>query len=384
MKKILVALFFALTLIACDTGTNTPSNVVSNQKYISGKVLERSTTGSVVGGGKVVACLESSRKCVRTNSKGEYLISDNNILARSYGNDTGTTPENLPASDNVSGNVVQDTVKISTNGSVLYEVPITSWKSVLPDLYIVQRNISGNILKNVNYTDLKNVEAIFWNNDSIAMVIPLEISTNGITYSGFVYQPYDDSSFQKSLRRNNIFARLIDKNDSVFAVTSVQTYSERAGDIQISDTLIPGYIQRYPKPNTFIALKQGESVKVLPIVTSDLVSMDSAYGDLIGRYLDSSGTVFFIEDSIPTFLRGTFKNVDSVIYVFNSSVDLDSCEVPDRYFHITKGINRIGVKFSVGNNYIFDFSVSHYKPMQNGSFDPKAISNLKTYLKFKK
>jgi hypothetical protein len=260
MKKILVALFFALTLIACDTGTNTPSNVVSTQKYISGKVLERSTTGSVVGGGKVVACLESARKCVRTNSKGEYLISDNNILARSYGNDTGITPETLPASDNISGNVVQDTVKISTNGSVLYEVPITSWKSVLPDLYIVQRNISGSILKNVNYTDLKNVEAVFWNNDSIAMVIPLEISTNGVNYSGFVYQPYDDSSFQKSIRRNNIFARLIDKNDSVFAVTSVQTYSERAGDIQINDTLIPGYIQRYPKPNTFIALKQGESV----------------------------------------------------------------------------------------------------------------------------
>lgn len=376
MKKILVALFFALTLIACDTGTNTPSNVVSNQKYISGKVLERSTTGSVVGGGKVVACLESSRTCVRTNSKGEYLISDNNILARSHGNDTGTTPEILPASDNVFGNVVRDTVKISTNGSVLYEVPITSWKSVLPDLYIVQRNISGNILKNVNYTDLKNVEAIFWNNDSIAMVIPLEISTNGITYSGFVYQPYDDSSFQKSLRRNNIFARLIDKNDSVFAVTSIQTYSERAGDIQISDTLIPGYIQRYPKPNTFIALKQGESVKVLPIVTSDLVSMDSAYGNLIGRLVHADTTRYHIEDTIPTFLRETFKGVDSMVYVFTSTIEKDTVRFPVDLGSVKIGENRKAIKYQVGTYYVIRFGMQF--------IDGTKISNLKTYLKFKK
>jgi hypothetical protein len=91
-----------------------------------------------------------------------------------------------------------------------------------------------------------------------------------------------------------------------------------------------------------------------------------------------------ILDTIPVFLRETFKNVDSVIYVFNSSVDLDSCEVPDRYFHITEGTNRVGVKFVVGNDYVFYFGLSHSLQMLNGSFDPKWISNIKTYLKFKK
>lgn len=277
---------------------------------------------------------------------------------------------------------MNDTVKVYSSGAILYEVPITSWRSVLPDLYIVQRNISGNILKNVNYGQLKEVEAVFWNNDSIAMVIPLEIATNGISYSGFVYQPYDDSSFQKSIRRNNIFTRLIDTTDSVFAVTSVQTYSERSGDIQISDTLIPGYIQKYPKPNSFVALKNGESVKVLPFVTSDLVSMDSAYGNLIGKHYANFSDEILIEDTIPTFLRESFKNVDSVIYVFNSSVDLDSCEVPDRYYHIVEGTNRIGVKLVYGNDYTFMFKISHYLP--SGKFDPSTITNLRTYLKFKK
>ena len=152
--------------------------------------------------------------------------------------------------------------------------------NILPDNYIVQRNISGKIIQNSYVNELKNVEAVFWSLDSIAMVIPLEL--NGENYSGFIYQHYNDSSFRKAIRMFNMFVRILDTADSVYGLTPVVNYSERSGDLVFSD-LIPGSIARYPRPNYFRVIKEGSDVSILIDSVQNIMtnkkwySMDSLY-----------------------------------------------------------------------------------------------------------
>lgn len=266
--------------------------ILIQKKIISGKIVEKNSSGKDIGGLSAIVCSDFKKTCVETNDAGEYYMSFESpiqkVSARFLVNedslyDTVETPKKI---DTVKVDTVakidkidstkKDTIKISYRKFVpesapdtvivfkdskkIYETPITSWLSILPDNYVVQRNISGKIVQNDYFNELKDIEAVFWSLDSTAMVIPLEV--NGGNYSGFIYQHYNDSSFKKSIRMFNLFVRILDKSDSVYGLTNVVNYSERAGDLVFAD-LIPGNIARYPRPNYFRVIKEGSNVSIV-------------------------------------------------------------------------------------------------------------------------
>ena len=348
------------SVVISDTNIST-----THTMNISGKVSEKNSSGKDLGGFPTVVCLESSNKCVKTNSKGQYSFTSPRIkfAGRSLNTDTTLTPENIlpdttsDTATQIDSVVVRDT--ITTNDSViiidttnilhnvyvdndtsyidsvivysdsrvLYEIPVTSWKSILPDKYVVQRDISGHILKNSYSNETKNVEAIYWSEDSIALRIPLELSNDKLAYSGFVYQPYDDSSFITGNKNKNLFVRILDANDSVFGISNVVNFSERSGDLSVFlNQIIPGNIQRYPKPNMFRVIKDGDSVS--QIITSEKIPV-VRFVDLDSLFLRPMFIKTSVEDSVSIDIRYSFdasvvdmfdtSNVDSIGVAFNSS-----------------------------------------------------------------
>lgn len=360
------------TIVQKDTNIN-----VSYSMNISGKVSEKNSSGNTIGGFSAIVCLENSGKCVKTNSKGQYSFNTpktSMIAGRMFaGSDTTQTPENIQIPNDVPDTVIQidttivqdtiiqndsiiivdsldivetisidgdttntDTVNVYKNSRVLYEIPVTSWKEILPEKYIVQRNISGKIVYNGYNNELKVIEAVYWNTDSIALVIPLEISNNKLSYSGFVYQAYNDSSFQFAMKVNNMFIRAIDTSDSVFAISNVENYSERTGDLNnVFQDLILGSLRKYPKPNVFATFKDGDSISqiitdtisrndwILPVNFEDIFARNLWKTESkIDTFPTWHETKYILSDFDTTVLKNLDnKNIDSVYITFNSNKD---------------------------------------------------------------
>ena len=316
--------------------------VLIKKKIISGKIIEKNTSGKNLGGFSAIVCSDTKKTCVETNGSGEYFMSFESpiqkISARMLKKEDSTF-DTIPNSkiDSIVDTVAKvdkidstkkDTVKITYRKYVpqsepdtvivfkdskkIYETPITSWLNILPDNYIVQRNISGKIVQNSYTNELKNVEAVFWSLDSIAMVIPLEI--NGENYSGFIYQHYNDSSFRKSIRMFNMFVRIFDKSDSVYGLTPVVNYSERSGDLVFSD-LIPGSIARYPRPNYFRVIKEGTDVSIL-IDSVQKISTNKkwyAMDSLFVRPMYNDTTLYFNDSTEMGYRYYLTKNCKNVV-----------------------------------------------------------------------
>lgn len=349
MKKFL-GIALALMMFGCDFGTESKKEVPipipkDNSVKIYGKIGTKNSDGKNVSS---VVCLENSGKCVQTNSNGEYYFNfKNNIAARKFGDDTTQTPEIVVIDTNEldgSDTTFSDTVVVYKNSRILYEIPVTSWKEILPEKYIVQRNISGKIVYNGYNNELKVIEAVYWNTDSIALVIPLEISNNKLSYSGFVYQAYNDSSFQFALKVNSMFIRAIDTADSVFAISNVENYSERTGDLNnVFDDLILGSLRKYPKSNMFVTFKDGDSIPqiIADTIKQNIWILPVDFEDIFARNLwkteSKIDTVTFKDgDSIITRYESKYvlsefdsmvlqnldnKNIDSVYITFNSDQD---------------------------------------------------------------
>lgn len=345
------------SVVISDTNISTTHTL-----NISGKISEKNSSGKDVGGFPTVVCLESLNKCTKTNSKGQYSFTSPRIkfAGRSLNTDTTLTPENIlpdttsDTTTQIDSVVIRDTITTSdsviiidttnilhnvyvdndtshidsvivySDSRILYEIPVTSWKSILPDKYVVQRDISGHILKNSYSNETKNAEAIYWSEDSIALRIPLELSNDKLAYSGFVYQPYDDSSFVTGNKNKNLFVRILDANDSVFGISNVVNFSERSGDLSVFlNQIIPGNIQRYPKPNMFRVIKDGDNVS--QIITSEKIP------------------VKMIVDLDSLFLRPMFTKAVSVeLNTVTVNYKIDSTVID--LFDTTK-IDSIGVSF---------------------------------------
>lgn len=444
MKKFL-GIALALMMFGCDFGTESKKEVpipkdttktiirktvvekdtnvnVSYSMNISGKVSEKNSSGNTIGGFSAIVCLEHSGKCTKTNSKGQYSFSTpktSMIAGRMFAeSDTTQTPENIQIPNdvpdtviNLDTTIIQDTIiqndsiiivdtldiveTISIDGDttntdtaivykdskILYEIPVNSWKEVLPEKYIVQRNIDVKVSMARYFNELKSVEAVFWNTDSIALVITLgNNSDEENSYSGFIYQPYNDSSYKNDIKVNNVFVRAIDKNDSVYSMSEVLQYSERIGDIRFGE-LILGNVLRYPKPVYFRAIEDGESVKIIPNTqTFPVGEIDSIHArpqftkDSVKSDIETKMSYKF--DSIAVILLKS-GIIDSVSVMFVSEIDtvvkykittvVDSIE-------IKKGLNVVNLKWS--EKYLNQdiFYVSFPMPM---------ISNLRAFIKFK-
>ena len=254
-----------------------------NSQIVQGTILDKNTRANNLG---VVVCSEVMNKCVRTNSDGIYRLENVKIAGRSVSDDvidTVQTPENisvqLPSDtmrldttepqmgvvkdtntfteikvvnndtlivdsivisdiitliDTVEQVItvpdtmkVKDTLSYIQDGTILGEIPITSWGFILGVNYIVQRNIS--VVNGVG--GVTNVEAVYFlTGDSLAKVVTL--GNNGSYFSGFIYTLYNDSSFRYDKRIYNLFVRGKDSTGKVITKTDVESFSEKFGDFQ--------------------------------------------------------------------------------------------------------------------------------------------------------
>ncbi len=291
MKRIFlaVALTMGLSFVGCDDRVSSPT--APNQKVVVSKnfsktitVVSKKDSDIVIGkivdrqselGSPVVVCSEEMNICSRTNSKGNYVLTPQPIsfpgtailAARTFSDDTLTTPENfVPIIQNdttfdttstldtnvvstngvdsiivtdsiiITQNIVvvesipvDDTLSVVSNGTILREVPITSWGFILPTNYIVQRDISA---KDSTFDGaIETVEAVYFiTGDSVAKVITL--GRSGKFFSGFLYTFYDDSSYIKDTKIYNMFLRARDSNDNIICATPIRTFSEKFGDFE--------------------------------------------------------------------------------------------------------------------------------------------------------
>ena len=398
---------------------------------ISGKLSEKNSSGNLVGAfSSAVVCLESSKKCVKPNSTGLYSFAAPKTSslygARSLAqSDTTVTPEGIVPSIlpdtviKIESDVVYDTiikndtiyqiqtyhivrnvyidsdtarndsVIVYSNSRILYEIPVTSWKSILPEKYVVQRNISGKIAKNAYTNETESAEAIYWSVDSIALRIPLELSNDKRVYSGFVYQPYDDSSFAFKIKNKNLFVRIVDGNDSVFGISNVVNFSERAGDLSIFlDSIVPGNVLRYPRPNVFRVITEGQNIiRILNDTTiranNSWYDFDSISSRKMFEYsvlVDSAGGWYSMNYMTnPELLK--IANIDSISFRFVSNnkdtakILVSPSSVKNQIMYVDSGVNVLKIPFN---------SVSQTsKTMIGFEINKLDISDVKTFVKFK-
>lgn len=401
MKKMIFAI--ALMLWGCDSSPTSPNSQkivvndtniqITNILNITGKIIQKTASSSTNSGFSAVVCLEKSRVCAKTNSSGQYQLKNRTptALARSLSQiDTVITPEKIVDTvktdttitlDTVirndttfiyhnmhitTGNApLYDSVKIYSNARVLYEIPVTSWNSVLPDKYIVQRNISGAILKNQYYGNVRKVQAVYFGKDSLAYVITLEQIDS--SYSGFIYEPYDDSSFKTGNKTNNIFVRILDFNDTVWGVSNVVSYSERSGDLNnVFGVIVPGAIQRYPRQNVFAVLQNGANVKT---VISNINSIPVSGWVAIDSIFKTSQVTIDSQYMIEEISRNRVAKMYIPTQVFLNVVDsgrVDSFEVSfksDRTFTTILGFSNDStiLKQPYGRNIAVDSGMNYYR-----------------------
>lgn len=376
MKK-LIFVAIAMSLFGCDSNESNPVNPVSQSRpmvvvnfsdtqethslNVTGRILQKSASSSTNSGFNAVVCLENAKICAKTNSSGQYQIkkpqTTSLISARSFARiDTVITPERIVdtvktdttitidtiiRNDTVyvyhnmlisnSNSIYNDSAIVYSNARILYEIPVTSWNSVLPDRYIVQRNISGMIYKNEYFKNITKVQAVYFGKDSLAYVINLE--KIDLSYSGFIYEPYDDSSFRTGNKTNNLFVRILDFNDTVWGISNVVSYSERSGDLNnVFSMIVPGAIQKYPKPSVFAVLQDGNSVKTV-----------------IGN--------------LKSILVSGWSAIDSVFLTNQSSID-------SSFTNEHLGFNRTAISYQLSSSYkvivdsgkVDSFEISFYSP----------------------
>jgi hypothetical protein len=180
-----IFLFLFVFLAGCFEDGNNPLTSSTTKKTISGKL--NLTNAGVDPSAVRVSC--AGIVTTPTND-GSWTISKNVVAGRVASSSS-------------------DTVKIIIGNDTLKEIPVISWDTILPTNYIVQRNISVQLFKALlNDT----VEAVFWDNDSVAHVVTLGQATKNM-FSGFIYTAYDDIAYRNNSSLYGLFVRV--KNDGV-------------------------------------------------------------------------------------------------------------------------------------------------------------------------
>ena len=126
---------------------------------------------------------------------------------------------------------VKDTVAVVVDGTVMREVPITSWGHILPVGYVDKWNVEVyDTLTNINVDTVQFV--YFATGDSIAQVVTLGREKVGGAYtnrfSGAFFYFWNESAYTKDQYIHNYFIRAKDSTGAIVSKTDVATFSARA------------------------------------------------------------------------------------------------------------------------------------------------------------
>lgn len=168
---------------------------------------------------------------------------------------TGATP-------NAIGEIALDSIDYLRDGSLVHSSGVTSWIDTLPDVFLVQRDISGSI--SLGWTVLSgsgisseapaeaipvhSTSALLWNATGDSMPFDLEWNSESQRYSGFVWFRYTGG-----LDSFKVQVKALDSLGHIIGISQKLTFTSRAGDIQI-----PSFLGRNTIP--VVALKSSETL----------------------------------------------------------------------------------------------------------------------------
>lgn len=207
---------------------------------------------------------------------------------------------------------VVDTVKIIVAGDTLVEVPVESWSAILPTNYIVQRNVGVVVPK--KFAGNK-VQAVFWDNDSIAHVLNLGVGTTKWKFSGFIYTAYNDSQFMENSKLYDLFVR-VKKSDSVVAYSEISEVTAKVGNLDFDSTQISETINHIRYLYTFVpndsSLKNWNDTVSKKLVFDTLFdTVEVHFDSIIHCFLPNASWRYYVE--IPHVSDTTnFSSFDSL------------------------------------------------------------------------
>ncbi len=207
----ILALVSVLIISHCTkdiAGSN--DETVTGTISLSGKVLDSQNNGVP----DVVVRLSKIPFLDSTNSQGYFNIFVSEDTLEKLGIDLDT---------------LQDTLTYIKDSIVITSVHVKDWIDTLPHVYIVQRNVSGQLL--TTYKEFRRLEAVLKDLDN--PLIPskstdLWLSTNTFKFSGFLYFLNNEQ-----IQNYSIYVNVYDQ-DSVFVGRSVtEKFNNTAGDIEL-------------------------------------------------------------------------------------------------------------------------------------------------------
>jgi photosystem II stability/assembly factor-like uncharacterized protein len=210
--------FFAglaiLFLASCSSNTDqvaggSSSTETGDAVSLTGRVVYNNE-GPVSG---IVVSLARLGVVDTTDSQGRYLIQKK----------TATVPPKH------STQSILDTLVFKQNGCQVAALIVTKWIDTLPDVQIVQRDISGNLLP--GEVKVSKVEAVL-SGDGIApgnpLVAQLFYNVPARNYSGFIYFPWP-----YSIRNYSIYVNVYDSSGHLTGRSQTVPFNSTAGDITV-------------------------------------------------------------------------------------------------------------------------------------------------------
>ena len=234
----------SIGLVGCDSATS--SNDSSNDAT-TGVTTGYAIKGKLAGTGfkNAQVCLNGT--CVYADqTTGEYTIPSS---ATTKASARATSARTTSASATVGTTVGY--AYIIVGNDTLKEIPVLNWNSIIPEKYIVQRNVAVTVPKKYPKGD---VQFVYWDNDSIAHAVGVP-KVSGLKHSAYVYTYYDSSSFANHDTIFSWFAR-IKMNDLVKSGTGINKLTYDAGDIVVdssdfqTNVFTTGYYKYVPAGDT--------------------------------------------------------------------------------------------------------------------------------------
>lgn len=204
-----LAAFLASAVVGCDDKAVDPIAGGTSDDTHSGISL----TGRVFDGqsrpmGAVIARLRHRGLADTTDGDGRYTLRGDlsTVAGRSL--------------------AIRDTLDLSRNGVVVHSLAVSAWVDTLPDVFLVQRDISGEILP--GNVAVGSVVAIVWNTRGDTVRIPVEWNQVSRRYSGFAW-----SRFTGGLDTFGLVVQALDEEGRVLGLGTPLRFTSAAGDIAV-------------------------------------------------------------------------------------------------------------------------------------------------------
>ncbi len=260
-----------------DNSTSGTADTTSTGIALEGKVL----TQNGVGVSNVMAKIANSNFSDLTDESGRYSIT--------------VTPDSLVTAG-VDINSLSDSVQIINESNIVKSLEITNWQDTLPDVFLTQRSISGELLGDVS--SIVKIEAVLHNltdTTTAPQIFNLWFNPLVSSYNSFIYFKSESIATQYS-----IYIRVYTAEFFVSAISPQLIFPNNAGDIVISPFDVNNVESEIFNMNNVVVSISDTAHLSATITenTSPIIKYEWDIGNM-GNYVESPGptTTFVAPDS---------------------------------------------------------------------------------------